>query len=223
MESGKSGSFRDGAPVRLPSAAAGLRDALRAATADVHERLHCHDGLAAVQAGTIDREAYQQLLSRLYGFYRPFEAAAQLSPERTRWLEVDLDALGVCATLRDTLPRCTAFPPRFSPDHVLGARYVVEGSALGGRGMAVSWKGQEQGCVSTEKSDRNYTVAVRPSGHSMTCDTLGEAVLYLVPELLEVPCTFFVKHFPTNPVGQRWAIRSMSPAPSGARCWGLKA
>jgi len=136
MESGKSGSFRDGAPVRLPSAAAGLRDALRAATADVHERLHCHDGLAAVQAGTIDREAYQQLLSRLYGFYRPFEAAAQLSPERTRWLEVDLDALGVGATLRDTLPRCTAFPPRFSPDHVLGARYVVEGSALGGRGMA---------------------------------------------------------------------------------------
>ena len=98
--------------------------------------MHRHGGLAAVQAGTIDRAAYRQLLSRLYGFYRPFEAAAQLEPERTRWLEQDLDALGVGAAQRDTLPRCAAFPPQLSPDHILGARYVVEGSALGGRGMA---------------------------------------------------------------------------------------
>ena len=136
MQSGKSEPVGDGKFAELPSAAAGLRDALRAATADVHERLHCHNGLAAVQAGTIDREAYRQLLSRLYGFYCPFEAAAQLSPERTRWLEFDLEALGVSVAVRDALPRCAAFPPRFSPDQVLGARYVVEGSALGGRGMA---------------------------------------------------------------------------------------
>lgn len=44
--------------------------------------------------------------------------------------------MGVGAAARDTLPRCTAFPAQLSPDHVLGARYVVEGSALGGRGMA---------------------------------------------------------------------------------------
>ena len=135
MRSGISESFRDGDVTELPPAA-GLREALRAATSVVHERLHRHDGLAAVQAGTIDRAAYRQLLIRLYGFYRPFEAAAQLAPERTRWLEHDLDALGVSAAERDTLPRCAAIPPRFSPDQVLGARYVVEGSALGGRGMA---------------------------------------------------------------------------------------
>lgn len=135
MDSGISESFRDGDVTELPPSA-GLREALRAATSVVHERLHRHDGLAAVQAGTIDRAAYRQLLIRLYGFYRPFEAAAQLAPERTRWLEHDLDALGVSAAERDTLPRCAAIPPRFSPDQVLGARYVVEGSALGGRGMA---------------------------------------------------------------------------------------
>jgi len=136
MEIRNSEPVADGEIIRLPSGAAGLREALRAATSVVHERLHGHEGFAAVQAGTIDRKAYGQLLSRLYGFYRPFEAAAQLAPERTRWLEHDLDALGVCAASRDTLPRCAAFPPRLSADHVLGARYVVEGSALGGRGMA---------------------------------------------------------------------------------------
>ena len=106
------------------------------ATADIHERLHHHVGFAAVQAGTIDHGAYTTLLSRLYGFYRPFEAAAQLSPERTRWIESDLTALGVDAEEREKLPRCAAFPHRFSADHILGARYVVEGSALGGRGLA---------------------------------------------------------------------------------------
>lgn len=136
MKSKTSEIFDEGKPVHLRSAPTALRDALRLATADVHERLHHHVGFAAVQAGTIDHKAYTTLLSRLYGFYRPFEAAAQLSPERTRWLESDLTALGIDAAGREKLPRCAAFPPLFSADHILGARYVVEGSALGGRGMA---------------------------------------------------------------------------------------
>lgn len=135
MKSKKSETFDDGETVLLPSAPAVLRDALRVATAGVHERLHHHIGFAAVQAGTIDQEAYTTLLSRLYGFYSPFEAAAQLAPHRTRWLAIDLADLGVSPKVRDKLPRCT-FPQFFSPDHILGARYVVEGSALGGRGMA---------------------------------------------------------------------------------------
>lgn len=89
-----------------------------------------------MQAGTIDLETYTTLLSRLYGFYRPFELAAQLEPERTRWLEIDLAALGVSHAMRENLPRCATFPLSFSPDHVIGARYVVEGSALGGRSLA---------------------------------------------------------------------------------------
>lgn len=113
-----------------------LRDVLRLATAEVHERLHRHPGFAAVQAGTIDHAAYAALLIRIYGFYRPFEAAAQVDPQRTRWLEIDLAALGVDVARQEKLARCTMFTVPLSPDYVLGARYVVEGSSLGGRGMA---------------------------------------------------------------------------------------
>lgn len=35
-----------------------------------------------------------------------------------------------------TLPRCTGLPAIVSRDFLLGARYVIEGSALGGRGLA---------------------------------------------------------------------------------------
>ena len=59
-----------------------------------------------------------------------------MAPERTRWLEIDLDALGVDAAAREELPRCDVFAERLSPEFILGARYVIEGSALGGRGMA---------------------------------------------------------------------------------------
>ena len=128
-------TFDNAESILLPPAPAMLRDALRLATMDVHERLHHHSGFAAVQSGTIDRASYITLLSRLYGFYRPFEAAAQLDLARTRWLDSDLDALGVSRVVRETLPRCPFAQP-FSPDHSLGARYVIEGSALGGRGMA---------------------------------------------------------------------------------------
>jgi len=113
-----------------------LRDALRSATSKPHERLHQHDGLAAVAAGTIDRSAYTALLARLYGFHHSFELAAQAIPERTRWLEIDLATLGVDAATLARLPRCTFFPAITSPDYRLGASYVVEGSALGGRGLA---------------------------------------------------------------------------------------
>ena len=119
-----------------PAPSQALRDVLRLATSQVHERLHHHPGFAAVQAGTIDHSGYVALLSRVYGFYGPFEAAARIEPQRTRWLESDLAALGVDDARREALARCTAFPARLSPDHVLGARYVVEGSSLGGRGMA---------------------------------------------------------------------------------------
>jgi heme oxygenase (biliverdin-IX-beta and delta-forming) len=113
-----------------------LRDLLRTATSAVHERLHRHPGLAAVQSGTIGKAAYTSLLRRLYGFHRPFEAAAKLAPKRTDWLEADLIDLGVDATSLIALPRCLAFPAQVSPEYLLGAHYVVEGSALGGRGLA---------------------------------------------------------------------------------------
>lgn len=113
-----------------------LRDLLRSATRDVHERLHRHSGLAAVQSGDIERSAYIALLCRLYGFHGPFETEGGIALNRTRWLESDLAALGVTSLLIAALPRCPAFQSHASDEYRLGARYVVEGSALGGRGLA---------------------------------------------------------------------------------------
>lgn len=112
-----------------------LRDLLRTATRDVHERLHNHCGLAAVQSGIIDRQAYTALLGRLYGFHRPFEATRRIASDRTCWLESDLAALGVDRFTCAALPRCAALPSNASREYRLGARYVVEGSALGGRSL----------------------------------------------------------------------------------------
>jgi heme oxygenase (biliverdin-IX-beta and delta-forming) len=113
-----------------------LRDLLRSATSEIHERLHSHRGLAAVQAGTINRAAYIALLGRLYGFHCAFEIAAKVIPLRTRWLESDLAAFGMNAELLAAVPLCPTFSEMPCRNTVLGARYVVEGSALGGRGLA---------------------------------------------------------------------------------------
>ncbi|MBU4432893.1 MAG: biliverdin-producing heme oxygenase, partial [Alphaproteobacteria bacterium] len=109
---------------------------MQTATHDVHQRLHAHAGLAAVLSGTIDRESYRRLVGRLYGFYEPFEISAKLEPVRTAWLNLDLAALGVSASQRSALPRCSGFPDFAKPEAVLGALYVIEGSALGGVALA---------------------------------------------------------------------------------------
>jgi heme oxygenase len=109
---------------------------LQIATHDVHERLHAHPGFAAVLNGTIDRDDYARLLCRLYGFYQPFEIAAQVDPVRTAWLDLDLAAFGISESQRSELPRCSELPDFAKPDAVLGALYVVEGAALGGVALA---------------------------------------------------------------------------------------
>ncbi len=114
-----------------------LRLLLRAATQEVHDRLHRHAGFAAIQDATIQSADYQRLLARLYGFYLPFEAAAGIGAERSTWLAADLAALGAPRPLA-ALPRCPHLPWLASAHSRLGARYVVEGSALGGRELARS-------------------------------------------------------------------------------------
>lgn len=116
--------------------AASCREDLRFATQAPHERLHAHSGFSAVQDGTICLTDYRALLVRLYGFYLPFERAADLDPVRTQWLERDLTWLGLDPTSFPGMPRCADLPPLPTPDHRLGALYVVEGSALGGRLLA---------------------------------------------------------------------------------------
>jgi len=98
-------------PVRIDTDRAdpSLHWGLRAATTDVHDRLHRHAGFAAIQDATIGLADYQDLIVRLYGFYLPFEAAADLGPDRSRWLAGDLEALGLGRPLH-TLPRCPHVP-----------------------------------------------------------------------------------------------------------------
>jgi heme oxygenase (biliverdin-IX-beta and delta-forming) len=115
-----------------------LHIALRAATQDVHQRLHHHPGFAALQAGQIDLADYRALLARLTGFYAPFEISAGVRPERTRRLTADLAALGTPPVAPETLPRCPYIPRLATPSRRIGALYVVEGAALGGRQLAKS-------------------------------------------------------------------------------------
>jgi heme oxygenase len=107
-----------------------IHEILRHATQGPHERLHHHAGFSAVQHATITLPHYQALLTRLYGFYLPFETATGGAPLRTQWLAQDLAWFGIePAAIRP----CQHIPPYPSPAHRLGALYVVEGSALGGR------------------------------------------------------------------------------------------
>lgn len=116
-------------------AASSLRLELRAATQDVHDRLHCHVGFAAIQDATIGLADYQDLIARFYGFYLPFEAAVAIGPDRSNWLAGDLAALDVKRPLH-AVPTC-GYVPRLDSAHLrLGALYVAEGAALRGRDLA---------------------------------------------------------------------------------------
>jgi heme oxygenase len=115
---------------------ASLRQTLRAATAEIHARLHLHTGFAAIQNGTIDLVDYRSLLERLYGFHVAFEAAVGIAGDRSGWLRDDLAAVGIGGRTVATIPRCTALRALETPPRRLGALYVVEGSTLGGRHLA---------------------------------------------------------------------------------------
>ena len=118
-----------------------FRAVLRNTTLDVHQRLHRHDGFAAVQNGTITIAAYRHLLVRLHGFYVPFEMAADVAGERSIWLKDDLRALGVDPNGPRSPDLCPDIPVSRTPEARLGALYVVEGSALGGRELARNLNG----------------------------------------------------------------------------------
>jgi heme oxygenase len=110
-------------------------DLLKAATRAPHERLHHHAGFSAVKDGVISRPDYQALLICLYGFYLPFETAIGIEPIRTRWLESDLAWFGIEAGKLSSTRLCADIPHYDWLERKLGALYVVEGSALGGRAL----------------------------------------------------------------------------------------
>jgi heme oxygenase len=121
---------------RAAPARASARATLRAATDDVHERMHAHPGYRALASGGIQTDDYRRLLARSYGFYLPIEVQLTRGRDRSRRLETDLMALGMTPGSIEALPFCIALPPLDSLPKVLGAAYVVEGAALGGLVLA---------------------------------------------------------------------------------------
>jgi heme oxygenase len=113
----------------------GLREALRTATLESHERLHFHRGFAAIAAAQISRGEYCGLLTRLLGLYLPLELALGLRPERSLWLQADLRCL-YAPYAASRVPLCRSLPRVDNHAQQLGARYVIEGAALGGQVLA---------------------------------------------------------------------------------------
>lgn len=112
------------------------REALRAATRELHDRLDHAPLLLPLTSPDITVEQYREALAALWGFHAAVERAlggpqAGEAP-RIALLRADLADLGVVA---DALPLAAGLPPLDSAPAWLAARYVLDGSAHGGRAM----------------------------------------------------------------------------------------
>jgi heme oxygenase len=116
-----------------------LSSQLRAETAVLHQRVEALLGLPMA----IQRHNYGDWLNRFLGFYEPIEESLAAFPEwtavgietnfsRSACAAEDLTSLGIDSA---AAPRISAVSmpslPTFA--HALGARYVLEGAALGSR------------------------------------------------------------------------------------------
>jgi heme oxygenase (biliverdin-IX-beta and delta-forming) len=131
-----------------PTSGLALRWRLRTATARTHERMHAHAGFEAAAAGTISVLDYRRLLIRLYGFHRPFEDVARSAVDvfevdldmgaraRSPLLLADLQTLGAEPSAEVSIPLWRPSIRLGSRGSLLGALYVLEGSALGGLQIA---------------------------------------------------------------------------------------
>lgn len=125
-------------------------DLLRAATRDVHARLHDDPAFAPVLADPPDMPGYIRLLLRLQQFHVPaearlFEAAARLLPglddlagrRKAHLLGLDLATLGSAVFGGAAFGGAAPVPsPIATLPALLGGLYVVEGATLGGRDLA---------------------------------------------------------------------------------------
>lgn len=108
------------------------RQALRAATKDIHDRLDKAPVLRPLTSPTITVPQYRAALTALHGFNAPIERLLDSDAARLALLRADLTDLDLDA---DLLPVATDLPPLDSHPARLAARYVLDGSAHGGRAM----------------------------------------------------------------------------------------
>ena len=100
-----------------------VREALRSATAAVHERLHVAAPFQAIAAGALPAERYGRLLGRIHAFH------SLVDPHTTRLeaLEADLEELHALAAVPPLWERPEGAAAR------LGCDWVALGSAIGGK------------------------------------------------------------------------------------------
>lgn len=115
---------------------------IRERTRGLHAQLEAGVSLERL---TVSRAAYYTMLERYLRVYRPLERLMTQQPpdilallrwaERPRLarIEKDLAALGGTAEQIGSVPEWTNLPALDDKDKVLGALYVIEGSALGGQ------------------------------------------------------------------------------------------
>jgi len=123
----------------------GILERIKHETLPQHKRL---ERAFRILDPDLTREDYRYWLERLYGLHAGFEAvidpwAAALDIDwtnrrKTPWLRRDLLSLGCREVELDGIPICDALPDTDSPGRVFGVLYVLEGSTLGGRHIALA-------------------------------------------------------------------------------------
>jgi heme oxygenase len=129
-----------------------LSDLLKIQTDGHHQSIETVKRFGRMFSPDYTLAEYTELLQKFYGFFKPLEATFQAHPDwvqglevssfilaerlRTPLLEKDLLALGLSSEQVAQLPVCKKLPELTSKAQMMGCLYVLEGSTLGGQGIA---------------------------------------------------------------------------------------
>lgn len=104
---------------------------LRIATHDIHERLHHHPMLSSLITENLTFNDYLWVLFSFERFYESLNSYIdfELIQEKLYFIRQDIAFL---SSQENPLPQCIYFTNDFNSNHILGVKYVIIGSALGG-------------------------------------------------------------------------------------------
>jgi len=104
---------------------------LKTVTHDIHERLHNHPMLSNLVTENLTFNDYRWVLFAFERFYEGLENQVnfELIQEKLCLIRKDTNSLGF---KENPLPKCTYFKNKYDQNHILGIKYVIIGSALGG-------------------------------------------------------------------------------------------